>query len=302
MPEIIEVKSYSDFIKKNALNKQLLDIKIIRGRYITHGPFEHYKEIKRKLPLKLIKVGGKGKYMYLEFEDNYYIGVTLGLYGGWFFNKKDSDKLIHGLHKDLRYGQDETNNYVESAKKHINVKFIFESGTLSFYDVLSFGTIKIFTSKEELEKKISKIGLDIMDINTTFDMFSEKINKKSNLDKFIGLILLKQNIIAGVGNYLRADALWMSKISPFRKVKNINNDELYKLYYNLRLLTWGSYNRNKGIKLKIIKKTDKLPSDYGRSFFVYYQDEDINKNEVKMEKLYEGSQIRYIHWTPKVQK
>jgi formamidopyrimidine-DNA glycosylase len=133
-------------------------------------------------------------------------------------------------------------------------------------------------------------------------MFETAILKKKNLDKPIGIVLLDQKNISGIGNYLRADCLWLAKISPFRKVKDLSVGDLKKLFYSVRLLIWGSYNYKKAIKLKIIKKSDKLPSDYNRYFFVYDNDKDINGKYVTKEKLYEGSQIRYIYWVKGYQK
>jgi formamidopyrimidine-DNA glycosylase len=299
MPEIIEVKNYADFISKKIKNKQLLNIKIINGRYKNHKPFELYNKIKRNLPLLVLNVNTKGKFMYIKFEKNFYIGITLGLSGGWFYKKNNSNKLIHGIHPEM-FSKEKVEIYINNAIKHINVEFQFEFGTLYFYDQLSFGTIKIF-NEEELNIKLNKIGLDIMDVNTTLEMFINKIMQKKNLKKLIGNILLNQKLISGVGNYLRADSLWLSKISPFRKIKDLTNDDLSKLYYNLRLLTWTIYNKEKAIKLNIIKKIDKIPINYKTSFLVYGKDFDIYNNKITKEQLYEGSQIRYIYWSKKYQ-
>ena len=301
MPEIIEIKNYTDFIKKNINHKNLLHIEIKNGRYKKHGPFLNYDKIKKLLPLKIIDVKSKGKFMYIELENENYFGITLGLSGGWFFKKHNSEKMIHGLDSS-QYDKDVVNRYIQSSLKHLNVEFIFNSGTLYFYDQLSFGSITIFDSLEKLNKKLATIGIDIVDQETTFNIFKEKIMATKNLNKEIGNVIVNQKVISGIGNYLRADLLWMSKISPFRKVKDITDPELKKIYNNARLLIWGAYDYDEGIKQNIIKKTDKLPEDYDREFFIYDQKTDIHDNPVLKEKLYEGSQIRYIYWVKEVQK
>jgi formamidopyrimidine-DNA glycosylase len=102
-----------------------------------------------------------------------------------------------------------------------------------------------------------------------------------------------------MGNYLRADILWLSKVSPFRKVKDLTLHELKLIYNNARLLTWGTYNFNEALKLNIVTKNDKLPHYYGRNFFVYDCEEDIYGNKVIKEPL---SKDRNIYWVPKIQK
>lgn len=301
MPEIIEVKKYTDFIYKYFNNKLLYNIKIINGRYKKHGAFKYYNFIKNKLPLKIINVSSKGKFMYITLENDYYIGVTLGLTGGWFYQQNINTDLIYGLHNMVKYKTNTSNKYIKTAINHINIQFIFESGILHYYDMLSFGTVKIFTNSNLLNDKLKLIGLDIMDNNTTSTMFINKINKNSNLDKYIGNVLLNQKIISGIGNYLRADTLWMSQISPFRKIKNITDTELITIFNNIRTLTWTDYNKNKGIKLKIIKKNIKTPSDYNLYFFIINKEIDIFGNKITKQKLYDGSQIRYIYWVKNYQ-
>ncbi len=305
MPEVIEVKEYTDFCNKYIKNKELLDIKILNGRYKKHGPFHGFKELLKTLPLKVVKIENKGKFMYIQINNDepIYIGITLGLTGGWFFNPKGlkksnglKEKYIHGLN-GARYVESDIEKYRLNALKHLNVEFVFEHGSLYFYDQLSFGTISIFDSTELLEKKLKTLGLDIMKPETTFEMFKTALLHKSNLNKAIGNALMNQKYISGIGNYLRADALWLSKINPFIKVKDLSNNDLKKIYHNVRLLIWGQYNKKLGIKYKIIKSSDKLPLDYNRNFFVYQQDTDIYGKPVLKEKLYEGSQVRYIFYT-----
>ena len=86
------------------------------------------------------------------------------------------------------------------------------------------------------------------------------------------------------------------------KNKNIDDDEFKALYEACRALTWGDYNRKKGIKLGIIKENIKLPKDYKREFFVYFEEKDIHGNNIKKEPLYEGTQKRFIYWVPSRQK
>lgn len=305
MPEIIEVKTYTDFVKKNIINDQLLNIRINQGRYKTHKPFDSYYYILQKIPLRVLNVQSKGKFMYIELENNIFIGSTLGLTGGWFYRSNNSKKIIHGLNNNNQYAlydKEKAKQYITRALNHLNIEFKFTKGILYYYDQLSFGTISIYKNIKEIEKKLSTIGLDIMNIETTFETFKEKITLPKNINKPIGNVLVNQKNIAGIGNYLRADAMWLSKVSPFRLVKQLNNKELYDLYYNLRLLSWGMYNYKQAIKHGIISTKDKLPTHYKRLFFVYAEKHDIYGNEISKEKLYEGNQIRYIHWAKNYQK
>ncbi len=305
MPEVIEVREYRDFIRRRIRGKRLTQVKILNGRYKKHGPPANFKaKLLADLPLKVIDVDSKGKFMWMTFENNLSIGVTLGLSGGWFFRPSGKDKttMIHGL-DGQRYVDTDVEMYREKALKHLNVEFKFgNAGTLYFYDQLSYGTIAIFPDPASLEKKLKGIGLDMMAEETTFEQFEAAIRRPGSIKKPIGNVLMNQKYISGIGNYLRADTLWMSRVSPFRPLGKVTRTELQRIYENARKLIWGQYDKKRGQKLGIIRRGDKFPLDYGRTFFVYQYDTDVNGREVKKEKLYEGSQIRYIFYVPQIQK
>jgi endonuclease VIII len=298
MPEVIEVKKYTDFIRRRVLHKQLMQIVVQGGRYKKHG-FDHIQYI--KLPSKVTIVENKGKFMYIGFQSGQFIGVTLGLSGGWMFRSNRNKRLECGLDPtyDITEQNIQENHYLQTEIRHINVIFTFSNGELYFYDMLSFGTIKLFSSQEELYKKLQTLGPDIMDPEFQVSLFENNLNKY--FDNPIGNVLMNQRVISGVGNYLRADALWLAKISPFRKVKDIESSELKRLFHFLRSLIWNQYNRKRGIFLGIVKRRDKRPEDYGRHFFVYQEDTDIYGNPIFKQKLHEGSQVRYIYWVKDIQ-
>jgi len=305
MPEINEVRKYADFIKKKLKNNSITNINILNGRYKKHGPFEHYTLLKNKLPLKLLDVRTKGKLMYMIFEDNLYLLATLGLSGGWCYLQEGKKKYEFTEVEDDFSGyipDKDLETYLKNAKSHLNVEFKIDKGSLYFYDTLSFGTLKVLKTEEELNKKLKTIGPDIMDETTTLDLFKTQIKKTVNLTKEIGVVLMNQKIIAGIGNYLRADILYLSKVSPFRKVNKLTDDDIKELYNNARILTWGDYDREEAIKLKIMTKSTKLPKDYDRMFFVYQEDTDILGNKIIKKELFEGSQKRFIYYVAEVQK
>lgn len=292
MPEVNEVKRYADFLRGYLKDKEITEINILKGRY-KKSSFKGYGDLVKKLPIKVIDVKSKGKFLYIILDNGYYIFSTLGLKGGWV--SYDGNKYL--LCKNS-YDAGFEKTYVD----HLNVEFKTKDIIIYFVDQLSWGTLKVIDDVGILNKKLSVLGPDIMDVGTTFEMFKTQITKKVNLNKYIGVVLMNQGMVSGIGNYLRADILWMSKVSPFRLVKSLYENELYDIYENARMLTWCEYNRVLGVELGIIDKDCKSPIDYDREFFVYMQAKDIYGNKVITDELYEGSQKRTIYWVAEVQK
>ena len=329
MPEAVEVRKFADILSTNILGKHITHINILKGRYHSKKPFEGYDELVKALPLEIEAINTKGKFTYMTLMNQqkkarFYLFNTLGLSGGWTLksNKKTNfTKCKHCNYMEvgndiftfpsiLEYiTEDRQNHWFQRALNHLNVEFITDYKNISFYfyDQLSFGTLKAVSSNDGnetllLEKKLKELGPDLLDESTTFEVFKTNIKKKVNENKPIGNVIVNQKIISGVGNYLRADALWMAKISPFRKVIDINDNELKLLYTSLIGLIWGDYDYKNGVKKGYINSSLKLPNDYKLDFFIYRQEKDIYDNIIKKEELYEGSQKRFIYWVSKIQK
>jgi formamidopyrimidine-DNA glycosylase len=293
MPEINEVRKYADFVKSKL--KKINKINILNGRYKKHGPFPLYKELVNTLPVNVIDIKTKGKFMYMILSDGYYLFSTLGLSGGWVYQDNKTKKYSHP--EIIEYlNKKDVDAYLETSLNHLNVEFVTDHGSIFFYDTLSFGTLKVIKNETELNKKLNTLGPDIMDNSTTYEIFKQRIQMNRNMTKEIGIVLMDQKTISGIGNYLRADILWLSKISPFRKINKITDNELKEIYHNSKVLTWGDYDYKKAIKEKIITSKDELPRDYERDFFVYFEDKDIYGHKIIKEELYEGSQKRFIYW------
>ena len=295
MPEVIEVLKYADFIRSKLKGKSVTEINVLNGRYHRHAPFEGHVALVKALPLKVIDIQTKGKFLYIEFEKSHWLLSTLGLSGGWTWQPKGKSYEFPKIVEHL-----DTAAYEAKVLKHLNVELKTAAGSLFFYDVLSFGTLKAIDNEADLNKRLATIGPDMSTI--TLPEFKERMGKATQ-SKVVGTVLMDQHLISGIGNYLRADVLWLCKISPFRKMTAITADDLKRLWSASRFLIWAKYDYKKGIKTHAIPHDHpKLPDDYEREFYVYMQTKDPQGHPVKKEELSVGSQKRTIHWVPAVQK
>jgi endonuclease-8 len=282
MPEGPEVKRLVDKINKKYKNKNITNIKILNGKYLKK-PIKNINEI--KYPLVIEKICCKGKFIYWLFKNTDIVMFnTLGMTGWWVENN---------------------NNF--SLEKHNNVLFKIDGKNVFFNDFRNFGNI-IFCYRDNLDKKLKELGPDIL--YDDVELFLQRIEKKRS-DTLIATALLDQKVACGCGNYLRAEVLYLCKISPYREIDKMTNNELKLLWLNLKKLGWYYYNENKAIKLNIInntfiKKIEIRYKKYGPSnykpdeytFMVYRQNIDPLGNKVISKKIKD----RMIHYVPKIQK
>ena len=64
-------------------------------------------------------------------------------------------------------------------------------------------------------------------------------------NKNITKALMDQSIFAGIGNYIKAESLWLSKINPLKDVKQISDCELHLLCSSIKSIMTNSFNSEK---------------------------------------------------------
>ena len=277
MPEGPEVKNLVLWLNKDLKNKILNKIIIKNGRYKTHGPPKNLDKIKN---LTIEKISCHGKFIYWIFKKtDIVLFNTLGM-SGWFF-----------------YNDDPYNN----------IEFKFKNFSIFFNDYRNFGTL-IICNKLQLEKKLKELGPDILSKVNNKNLFLERINRKKE-NTIIGSAILDQKLCAGVGNYIRSESLYIAKLSPFRKIKNISQKKLSELWDIFRQIAWVYYNESEGKKLNIINNKYKIknlykkigPSKYKPKegyFLVYRQKKDPNGFNIISEKI----NNRTVHYVKEMQK
>ena len=110
---------------------------------------------------------------------------------------------------------------------------------------------------------------------------------------FIASALLDQGIAAGCGNYIRAEVLYLAKISPFRKISELSENDINLLWNLLQQVGFNYYDKRLGKKEKIIDGKYKFADHYKLQFLVYSQSKDPFGNKVTRTKV-KGRSIHYV--------
>ena len=270
MPEGPEIYAMAvdcyHYFQKNRLK----EIVINSGKY-RRKPFIGHDILNKILPSKILSVSTYGKILMIQLKSNYYVVISFGMSG-------------YLTHEDI---------------KHNHITFFTQKNNLYYNDHRNLGNIYVLSS-DILDKKLSGLGPDMLSTTITYELFKNQLYKYPN--KMIALVLIDQKCICGFGNYLRAEILWYSKINPFRKIKELSEQELKKIYhYGYNLIRYYASiqiyakdrNRNPNLKHKLEIK----PNDYNRTFMIYGQKYDVFENKINRDKLDDRS----IYWSPKYQ-
>lgn len=269
MPEGPEAKLLVKFLDHFFKDNKIMDIDIIGGRYKKHGKPYLFYSFSRNLPTKVLKVDNKGKLIYFIFSNGHIMWNTLGMSGFWTINEK---------------------------LEHNDIRFETENGNVYFNDMRHFGTITFVKSKIELQQKLDTLGPDIMSDTIIFEKFNENLRKYP--EKKISIILMDQQIVSGIGNYLVNEILYAAKISPHRKVKNINDSEMNKIFKYAQKISQKMINLSSEEMNNLLNGHTKFITNYKkRPFKVYRQEKDPLGNSIKHENI--GGRTK--HWVSSIQ-
>lgn len=201
MPELPEVETVRNTLKRKILQKKIQEIKVLYPKIVTGDVNEFKKKLQGK---KIVDIERRGKWLLFDLED-YYLLSHLRMEGKYFLkNKKDA------------------------IEKHEHVIFTFEDGSdMRYHDTRKFGRM-ILTLKENLNEveAIAKLGIEPGSKKLTKDYLYQKFQKK---ELPIKTLLLDQTIISGLGNIYANEVLFDAGINPFKKGKNISLEECEKI-------------------------------------------------------------------------
>jgi len=230
MPECPEVTILSDYLKDNLLNRTILSIEINSGKYL-HKKILGKELLNENIKYKVIDVSSKGKVLYITLKHSttiIYFVSHLGMSGEWSFEESDTNRIrLLGEHN-------------ESSFK------------LCYNDPRNFGNIEIL-NENDFKKRIDKLAPDVLKTEFTDDDFlnivKQYLKKSKQREKqLIFKVLTKQNlsdgIFSGLGNYLIPEILYDAKISPYRQMSSLSDDDLLKLSHSIKYVTKLSYYNN----------------------------------------------------------
>jgi len=220
MPEGPEVKIASDYFNEFFAESKKIEFEIITDYY-----YEKYCDVFNTISNNLEKFKPTftvGKNIFLELSNNEIFNFHLGMTGGW------SSELI----------------------KHCHFRVFDCNNELFFRDVRKFGNMKIIT-KAQFDNKF----------NATYDLLNKSYNIKKHLNyleekvntrKSICSTIMDQKFFPGVGNYIKSESLYTSKIHPEEKWGNLTRDMRIDLIKNTKEVMKNSYQAG-GAELKDFK-------------------------------------------------
>lgn len=266
-PEGPEVRRTADWLKNSVLDCVVRNAEQF-GRFVKQ-PIARLGELKSK---RVANVRCRGKVIVLDFEDDLSAISTLGMSGRW----------------------------TREEGKHTALKLWCEKpptrGMLPVYydDQRRFGNFRIMSAREATSR-LDELGWDALAEPMTSGKARQRAMKYAK--KRICDVLLMQDVFAGVGNYIRAEAMYRARLHPERLVINMSDNVWEPLCSAVAAVMKESYSRG-GATLENFYGGDGERGDHVDFLEVYGRVTDPEGRAVARRKDKSG---RTVWWVPEVQ-
>lgn len=216
MPEGPEVRRYADALAEVLTGRT---IKSLTAR--TQNARQWLQENNARLIGHRIKsVRSHGKHLVGLIAGDFYFHSHLMMWGRWHTFSPEPP---------------------EEIDRRERARIVVEDGAAILYSapIFNVGKGDPYSQVEHL----GTLGPDVLPYKGSFRQkeFRRRLLVNENQNLSIGAALLNQQILAGLGNYLRAEVLFACRINPWRKVRELSAAELQCLSETVPALASRSY-------------------------------------------------------------
>lgn len=263
MPEVVEVKLTSEELHAAMAGRYITSIKL--GERAKHRGMD-----KIKMGTLINQVYSKGKKIIFEliYKGQYsYLCSSLLMEGHWGW-----DNSLPHIQLSIGYG------------RKANERIYVTENRIYFDDTRYFGSNVVYPNTDFL----SAIGPDYLQDKIDPNLYYQVASKvRSQISTF----LLEQKYFSGIGNYLKSEILYRSKIHPARITKELSKTELLRIL-RIAIETINESYQAGGLTIKSFR----TPSGIDGRFqcLVYGQSYDPNGYPVIKETFKDGRTTWYV--------
>lgn len=194
-----------------------------------------------------------GKHLYLDFaapcdpDDVVVMRSHLGIYGAWSFAGDEQFAAASSIGAPRRVGERESGSAEESAVAYDDAGRVVPeppvgavrarlAGEHGWADLRGPALCTVETP-EEARAAEAKLGPDPLDPQADPEPFLRAAAKSK---RAIGVLLMEQNVVSGIGNIFRAESLFRRGVNPMTPGASLTREDLLGLWEeNVTLMAVG---------------------------------------------------------------
>ena len=235
MPELPEVQTVV-----NGLNEAVLPCEV--GSICELRPGTLHWGVQPQWPLGLANATRRGKFILLHGEGDIVVLAHLRMTGKFTYREPQGKSVGH-------------------------IRAIFEltdGRSLWFVDSRTFGTIEILTA-EQAQRRLGGLGREPLDKSFDTGYLRDTFSQRKAPVK---TLLLRQDLIAGLGNIYACEILRAAGVDPRREGRSLTRDELTKIVRATREVLHNALRCN-GTTIDSYRRVDEKTGEFQNMLRVY---------------------------------
>lgn len=253
MPELPEVETIVDDLNRKIKGDAITDFWSDAPKSLKNITVEKFR--KEIVGRKIVRAHRIGKNMFIDLTGGPASNASRSNAGGktiYIHLKMTGHLLVKSsklkVKNDGKYFSDKVNQYIHHTWT------LGKDKTLEFSDLRKFAKIVLLDTKDIRNyKDIATLGVDALSGELTLDKFKKILDKKKKTP--IGIVLMDQNLISGIGNIYRSEILFEAGVMPTRIAKDLKDSEIKEIYKQIAIVL------KKAIKLRGTSDSDYRDTD-----------------------------------------
>lgn len=211
MPEGPEIRRAADKLAKVLENQVVTEVWFA---------FPHLKGWEDTLAgRRIVRVEPRGKALLITFDNGHATYSHNQLYGRWDVRTRKAKPL--------------------ATNRQPRMRLVTERHVATLYSASDIAVL--LPGEAEHHPFLARIGPDVFDPGLTAEAIGERLREKRFAGRRLLTLMLDQAFLAGLGNYLRSEALYLAGLDPQARPKDLSDAQLRALGETILWTTAQSY-------------------------------------------------------------
>lgn len=205
MPELPDVETVARRLRRTVAGRRIIGVRVLTPSTVRSSTPRRF--IRTLTGRTVLTVDRRGKYLLIRLSGSHTLVVHLRMTGDFALVSRAAP--VHAYTRVvLRLGRDD----------------------LRFMDQRRFGHMDLVPTDVEFGP-VARLGLEPLSASFTLKRWTALVHGRRGTIKSL---LLRQDLIAGIGNIYADEILWQTRVRPARPVHRLSPEELATLYRTIR--------------------------------------------------------------------
>eukprot|EP00871_Galdieria_phlegrea_P001349 jgi/Galph1/2214/GphlegSOOS_G875.1 len=240
MPELVEVECLRRFILRHVQSAIVQEVYLTEDANSLFDEFNQTEQINKLKERVILNVARYGKYLWLQFNPEIYLILHFGMSGSMVL------RTVAGEYEFPNVGKNYISLIQDWPSPYAKLRLCLQDGSeLAFLETRKFGKIMISEQDPMKHPFVEKLGFDPLATTPTRKQLYDAIQEQSNNP--IKTVLLNGKVIAGIGNWMADEILYLAKIHPLQKACDLCFTQVNSLWNCTRQVVEQGIQKDKKI-------------------------------------------------------